>query len=344
MTAAGGSVAGGEASRGRDSDLSLQYRAAHAHAILVDRSALGRLAFQGKDSLDLLHRLTTNSIKTLKAGEGVAAVFATPKGRILDLVTFYLTEERLLCLTGAGRVAAIRDWIERYTFREEVRVEDLSESHGTLGLFGASAASVVAGLFGEETARRPLHAPSVVEAGGARAILASTYPLAGGGFHLTAAARTLPAIRERILGVPGVTGAGEECLEVLRIEAGRPAAGRELTEEYNPWEARLDDAISLSKGCYVGQEVVARLNTYRKVSKRLVRLAIPGDALPPSGAILARGGETTGLLTSSASVPGEGRVVALGYVRDEDAAVGGEIEVRWPEGGTGRATIVDGSR
>ncbi len=345
MTAAGGPVAGGEASGGGGPDLILQYRAAHARAILADRSNLGRLAFQGKDSLDLLHRLTTNNIKTLRTGEGIAAVFATPKGRILDLVTFHLTEERLLCLTGAGRAAPIRDWIERYTFREEVHVEDLSASHGTLGLFGATAALTIADLFGEAAAQSPLHAPSVVEAGGSRALLAPTYPLAGGGFHLTAAAEALPAIRERILGgIHGVTEAGEKCLEVLRIEAGRPAAGRELTEEYNPWEARLDDAISLSKGCYVGQEVVARLNTYKKVSKRLVSLAIPGKASPPGGAILARRGETTGLLTSAAAVPGEGRAVGLGYVRDEDARDGVEVEVRSPGTASWQATIVEGPR
>lgn len=346
MTAAGGPVAGGEASRGGGPALLLQqYRAGHARAILVDRSNLGRLAFHGKDSLDLLHRLTTNNIKTLRTGEGTAAVFATPKGRILDLVTFHLAEELLLCLSGAGRAAPIRDWIERYTFREEVHVQDLTASHGTLGLFGPTAALTIAELFGEAAAQGPLHAPSVVEVGGSRALLAPTYPLAGGGYHLTAPAEALPAIRERILGgIHGVTEAGEECLEVLRIEAGRPAAGRELTEEYNPWEARLDDAISLSKGCYVGQEVVARLNTYRKVSKRLVSLAIPGETPPPSAAILAHSGETTGLLTSAAAVPGEGRAVGLGYVRDEDARDGVEVEVRSPGGASWQATIVEGPR
>jgi len=305
-----------------------QYRAARDGAVLADRSDLGRLLIEGSDALDLLHRLTTNDILALRAGEGTAAAFVTGKGRLIDMVTFHRLPERLLCLTGPGQSAAVAAHIERFTFREAVRVADASRSLGTLGIYGARAREHAARLFGNALAERPIHHPSEVELGGARAVLARWFPLGGDGYHLTAEAPVLPALRAAILEQSGgLVEAGPECVEILRIEAGLPAAGRELTEDYNPWEARLQDAISLTKGCYVGQEVIARLNTYKKVSKYLVRLNIAGGVPAPGTRLERDDGEAIGTLTSASRVPGEDRIVALGYVRDEDAAAGGKIVV-----------------
>jgi folate-binding protein YgfZ len=305
-----------------------QYRAAREDAVLCDRSDLGRLRIEGADALDLLHRLTTNDILSLQPGTGTAAAFVTAKGRLIDLVTFHRLHETLLCLTGPGQSAAVAAHVDRFTFREAVRVTDVTRSFGTLAIYGARARERAARLFGSAPAERPPHHPTEVVLAGARAVLARWFPLGGEAFHLTAEAPDLPALRAAILDACGdLTEAGAECVEILRIEAGLPAAGRELTEEYNPWEARLQDAISLTKGCYVGQEVIARLNTYKKVSKYLVRLGVTGG-VPAFGACLERDGlGMIGTLTSAARVPGEDRVVALGYVRDEDAAAGGEIAV-----------------
>jgi folate-binding protein YgfZ len=315
-----------------------QYAAARQGAVLADRAALGRLWIGGPDALDLLHRLTTQSIKDLRPGDGTAAVFTTPKGRILDLVVLHLREDGTWCLTGEGRAETVRAWIDRYTFREEVRVEDRSAATGTLGLYGPAAPRVVARVFGADPGGAP-HRPLEVEAGGARGLLARWFPLAGAAYHLTADAASLARLRGAIETCgEGVEAIGAEVLEVLRIEAGLPAAGRELTEEYNPWEARLDQAVSLNKGCYVGQEVIARLHTYRKVSKGLVRLAIEAAAPPPTPCALRIAGDPAGTLTSAAAVPGEGRVAGLGYVRLEDAVAGREAEAVW-EGGRARAAI-----
>ncbi len=323
-------------------DPAAAYRAAGTGAILADRSDLGRLSIRGRDALDLLHRLTTNRVKSLRAGEGAATVLTTAKGRILDLVMLHVLEEEILCLTGPGRAARVKDWIDRYTFREDVGVEDQSLGRGTLGVFGAQAARSIGTLFGEAAAVRPLHHPLRVALDAVQAILTRTFPLAGEGYHITTASASLPALRDGLLRASAhLVPAGAACLEVLRIEAGLPSSGHELTEDYNPWEAGLSDAVSLDKGCYVGQEVIARLNTYKKVSKRLVRLRIPGGDPPATGSPLVSAGATIGTLTSAAAVPGEGRVVGLGYVRDEDAAPGKEICIGAPESGpAARATIV----
>ena len=323
-------VAKGTAATDGD-DLAAQYRAGRNGAILAARSDVGRLLVRGRDALDLLHRLSTNDLRGLGEGEGRATVFTTNKGRILDLVTLHRLPGALLALCGEGRAAPLRDWIDKYTFREEVSVEDGTEGHGAIGFYGPLAGRVVAALWGQAAAGLPLHHLAEVPAGNERAHLVRTFPLGGDGYLLTAPVEALEAVRGRALQADGVrpVEASSACLDALRIEAGLPAAGRELTEEYNPWEARLEDAISLDKGCYVGQEVIARLHTYKKVSRLLVRLTATGDEAASAGevvipgAAIQVGGATSGVVTSSARLPGGvDQVVALGYVRDEDALAG----------------------
>jgi folate-binding protein YgfZ len=124
-----------------------------------------------------------------------------------------------------------------------------------------------------------------------------------------------------------VAEVGPACVEILRVAAGLPAHPHELNDEHNPWEARLQDTVSLTKGCYVGQEVIARLNTYKKVAKQLVRIAVPGT-VPAPGSAVRSGDESIGVVTSAVEIPdGSGRCVALAYVRDEDAVPGRGITI-----------------
>jgi folate-binding protein YgfZ len=308
-----------------------QYRAAHAAAVLADRSDLGRIRLSGKDAADLLHRLSTNAIKDLREGCGVATVLTTNKGRILDLMTLHRTGGALFGLCAAGRVREILGWIERFTFREAVTAEDWTASHRTLGLHGPRAAAVVTRLFGDGAGALPVHGVASASLGTMPVLVVRTFPLAGDSFLLTVKAESAAGLRAAIHDGAGepVVEAGAALLEVLRIEAGLPAAGRELTEEHNPLEARLADAISLTKGCYVGQEVVARLNTYKKVARQLVRLSMPAPAAgSATGDPIRAGADKVGVVTSSAVLPdGSGRAIALGYVATDMATSGRSVEV-----------------
>jgi folate-binding protein YgfZ len=319
------------------------YRAAHDEAVLVDPFGVAALRVTGKDALDLLHRLSTNDLKAIPEGGGAPTVFTTAKGRIVALVTVHRLAGALHLLVETERAEALRDWIDRYTFREEVQVEDRRASHTTLGVCGPRARDLVAAVF-PPAAGRGLHGAAEVEVAGAPALLVRSFPLAGDAWLLNLPRAAADAARARLLaaGGAGLVPASAGTVEALRLEAGLPAAGRELTEEHNPWEARLDEAISLSKGCYLGQEVIARLNTYRKVARLLVRLesdesgaAAPGaKALPfPEGAEVTAAGQTIGAVTSSVVLPeGENRVLALAYVRDEDAVPGKGVSVATPAG------------
>jgi folate-binding protein YgfZ len=321
-------------------DLDAQYRGAVEGAAFAERPDVGRLLFSGKDAADLLHRLSTNAVKALREGQGTATVFTTNKGRILDLVTLHRLPAGFLAHVAAERVRPLADWIERYTFREEVRAEDLGATHRTGSIVGPRAAQVATRLAGAAAGSLALHALATFRVGAHDAWLARTFPLAEGGFFVTAPIAAWEGVRAACLDDPagGVIEIDARGLEILRIAAGLPAPGRELTEEFNPWEARLDDAIALDKGCYVGQEVIARLNTYKKVSKYLVRFAIAGDP-PPAGAAVRRGAETIGAVTSAVALPGAGgRSIALGYVRDEEAVAGVGVTIDAP-GGSLPATI-----
>ena len=126
--------------------------------------------------------------------------------------------------------------------------------------------------------------------------------------------------------------AGELALEVARVRSGIPAAGTELTDSYNPLEAGLRSAVSFDKGCYIGQEVVARLNTYDKVSRRLVGMVIPADALTVAGETpLYRGDKQAGVITSVAGLKGV-ETVALGYTKTRIADIGDTVQLGSADG------------
>jgi len=335
MSRAVASAAGGVAA-------AADYRAAHHDAVLAEPFAVAALRVTGKDAVDLLHRLSTNDIKAIREGGGAPTVFTTAKGRILALVTVHRLPGELQLLVETDRAEALREWIDRYTFREEVQVEDWRASHTTLAVCGPQARAIVAAVF-PQAAGLERHGAAEVELNGTAALLVRTFPLAGDAWLLNLPHGAVEAARSRLLEAAGgrLQVASPETIEALRLEAGMPLAGRELTEERNPWEARLDEAISLSKGCYVGQEVIARLNTYRKVARLLVRLESEGtaaagaaQAMPfPEGAQVSAAGESIGVVTSSVVLPeGASRVLALAYVRDEDAVPGKKVMVATPAG------------
>ena len=312
-------------------DLATQYQGAIRGAAFAERPDVGRLLVAGKDAADLLHRLSTNAIKALAEGQGTATVFTTSKGRILDLVTLVRIPDGLLLHLAADRVQPLAAWIDRYTFREAVTVADWGASHRTASIVGPRALALATRLAGDTAAGLAPHAALPIRFGAHAGWLVRTFPLAGDAFLVTAPVAAWEAVRAACLGdaAAGVIEIDAQALELLRLAAGLPAPGRELTEEYNPWEARLGDAIALDKGCYVGQEVIARLNTYQKVSKYLVRIAIAGGP-PPAGAAVRRGGEAIGQVTSAEALPSGGGSIALGYVRDEEAVQGAVVTIDAP--------------
>lgn len=303
----------------RLSDPARELEAAVSACAVTDRSDVARILATGPDLLSLLHRLSTGDVDSLAPGEGRTTVVTNAKGRIVERVSVHhLGAEGVLLVAGPGSSERLLAHLRRYTFAEDTGLSDITPKTFAYALVGPRwpEAALALGLpdLAPYAAARATLATVPVTVVRSSGFDAEGLMVVGGLEHAAVAGAALAAAAE----AAGGGGIGGESLEAWRIFRGLPAAGHELTEDYNPLEAGLREAVSFTKGCYVGQEVIARLNTYKKVSRCLVRLELSGDP-PAPGAGLEAGGEATGTLTSAIAVPGEDRVAALGYVRDEDA-------------------------
>lgn len=294
---------------------------------VADRSDLARLIATGPDILDLLHRLSTGDVRGLKSGEGRPTVLTSPKGRIVErLFVHHLGSDGILLVAGPGAAARVLAHLKKFTFAENTGLSDLTPS---------SAAYAIVGPLWADAARAagmpelPPFGAASCSAGGARAHAARTNGFDAEGLLVicdrddaTAVAGALVAAAESI----GGAAIDAATLEAWRVMNALPAPGSELTEDHNPLEAGLRDAVSFTKGCYVGQEVVARLNTYDKVSRALVRLDLaPGAPVPAPGALVRHDGREIGVITSAVRLPGRGAAVALAYLKSREIPKGDAV-------------------
>ncbi len=312
------------------------YWAARRDVVLYDRSDAGRLRMTGADVQDLLHRLSTQDLRGLHPGGGAATVLTSDKGRILDLLTVLRFPDHLLLLTAPGNQGTVAQWIEKYTITEDAQTTDVTAATALLHCFGPKAAALAqaAGLPALGGLPPLHHAQAAI--GGAGVTMIRTPGPSGDGFSLLLAGRAqAPAVRAALASAGralGLREVGPGACDVLRIEAGLPAFGHEMDERFNPLEAGLRPHVSFNKGCYIGQEVVARLDTYQKVQRSLVGLLLPGEALPKEGSPLLANGREAGMVTSAAWSPGLRRAIALAYVRNTYAKPGSRVQAATSHG------------
>jgi tRNA-modifying protein YgfZ len=315
------------------------YDAALNGAAVYDSAARGRVWMRDRDRAALLHRLSTNQIERLQPGAGTQTVLTTPIGRIIDLLTVYALDDALLLIASPGRGPALFAQLRKNIFfNDKVKLEDASESLGQLTLVGPRAAAALAavGLPGETL---PVFGIATASHGDAALFVARAEPIGGAGFHLVGAPAALAALAAE-LRAWGAAPLDAATHEVLRVERGYGAYGRELSTEYIPLETGLWSAVSFSKGCYVGQEIIARMESRGRLAKQLrgLRLAAPPElpAEPPTPlAKLDVGGKEAGDLTSLAESPRHG-LIGLAYVRTAHAAPGTVVRAGGVE-----ATVVE---
>ena len=300
---------------------------------LVDRSHVGRLRITGADALDLLNRLSTNKLESLPPGQGLPTVLTSPKGRVVDLLLVGAQQDHLLCLTSPSRQQAVADWIDFYTFGEEIFLQDLTPATSQFTVAGPSAASVLSsvGILAQELARYNLQNAEIE---GSPVVVWRTLSAGVESFEVIVSQELGVGVWRALMGA-GAAPAGREAWEAFRIANGAPAYGTEHGDETNPLESRLRGAISFSKGCYTGQEVVARLDTYQKVQRQLMSARLTSPASP--GDVLWAEGQKAGVLTSVATLPTAGGHAALAFVDMKYAVPGRALDL--PSGAT--ATITD---
>ena len=314
------------------------YRAARRGAAFIDLSERGRLVLTGADRASYLQGLLTNDVEGLPPGEGCYAAYLTPQGRMIADMTVVNRGDELLLDVDAGVTAVLLERLREFVFTEDVTVEDRTAAWTALAVHGPEAARIVADLFqpaGDGAAlgadalrRRPEYRQWSGRFGDAPVTVVRSDEIGEVGFVLYADA----SAARPLAGALAAAGAAEldaETFALLRLEAGRPAFPDDMDESTIPLEAGIESrAISETKGCYVGQEVIVRIlhRGQGRVARRLVGLRFdPGDSPPDGGATLLAADRpdagAVGAVTTARRSPALGRPIALGYVRRELAAV-----------------------
>ena len=319
-----------------------EYQALTEGVALLDRSSIGRLSFAGEDALDLLNRLSTNELMHLEVDTGIPTVLTSNKGRIVDLLLVLRQADHLLVLTAPENGQKVADWIDFYTFAEDVAVSDVTEQTAMFSLAGPKTAPVLDKLTGQVVSGLGRYESRAATIAGVKVLLIRTDFVRLPGYDLIVPAADGQRLWDQLLREcesAGLAPAGTEALEVVRVEQGMPRYGKELSEGYNPLEANLLEFVSFTKGCYIGQEVVTRLNTYQKVQRHLVELRWHSDSMPIPDAKLLLDGKQVGVVTSAVRTPLLERGTGLGYVRNALAHPG--VALRFEsEDGLGEAQVM----
>jgi folate-binding protein YgfZ len=269
----------------------------------------GFLRLTGSTRLDFIQRQTTNDVNLLTDDQVLTTVLTTPNARMLDVWMMVDEGESVGIVTLPGNASSTASFLQsRIFFNDEVAVENHSDDFVQLELAGPQAASLLRRFGLSELPSPDRVCP--VEIGGVGGRLLGQRGLEGGALLLVSSSGAQPVAGA--LEDAGAVSLTAEGYDLLRIESGISAPGAELTEDYTPLEAGLDYAISGSKGCYTGQEVIARQITYDKVTRRLVGLRLQGSV--SAGAPVLADGRNVGVVTSSVDSPRFGPI-ALAYVK-----------------------------
>ena len=310
-------------------DVPAEYRAAREGAALHDASYVGRIRATGDDVLDLLHRLSTNDLASIPHGQGAPTILTSDRGRIIDLVTVLNLGDHVLLLTSPETPETVLQWLDKYTIVEDVTLEDVTASTAMISVMGPNAASLLGTLSCMDLASFQVHQSSQGTIAGVQCYIVRRelgniprYEVVVQGDDAEQVWREVAATAKPL---------GHQAYEALRVEEGVPEYGAELGESYNPLEAGLWGSISFNKGCYIGQEVIARLDTYQKVQRHLVSLSFAHDASVRPGIKLAWEGKEVGQVTSVAGVPTTGAQIGMGYVRKGAAEVGSRLSLAGDE-------------
>jgi folate-binding protein YgfZ len=300
-----------------------RYTAAREGAVVLDRQGRGRIVLTGPDRLSYLQGLLTNDVAALTAGTGCYAALLTPQGRMISDMRVLELGDRVLLDVPGDVTAQVASHLANFIFSEDTAVEDVSGSMSHLTILGPASASALGIEPMAAYASRPL------AFAGVNAIASGNDDFGVPAIDMFVPPAGHPAILAA-LGTAGVTVVDDDVADILRIEAGRPVFGADMTHDTIPLEAGIEDrGISLTKGCYVGQEVIVRVlhRGQGRVARKLVGLTFSADDQPPArGERLHVGERQIGTVTSSAWSPLVGRPIALGYVHRDVTEPGTVVE------------------
>jgi folate-binding protein YgfZ len=304
-----------------------EYEALRNGAGLLDLEARGRFAVQGDDRARFLHNMLTNDIASLQPGEGCNAVKVSLQGKMEAALRVLCLDDAFWCDLEGEALEGVLAGLRRYAVLEDANLEDTRPAWSLLSLQGPASREVLRRLALDPAPLVELHRHMPASVAGAKLRLVRSDHTGDGGFDLWVPATAAAALKEALVDA-GALAVGPRALAVRRMETGIPRHGSEITPEHFPQEAGLDEGwISYTKGCYLGQETIARIHHLGHVNWSLCGLSFDGSDVPAAGDTLRVGDKEVGNVTSAAFSIGLERPIALAYLRREHAEPGTEIVV-----------------
>jgi folate-binding protein YgfZ len=309
------------------------YNAARRGAGLIARSDRGRILVSGQDRAIYLQGLLSNDIVALKPGGGCYATYLTPQGRMIaDILVYELGDLILLTMSGDVRATVLAK-LDQFIFSEDVKLGDVTETFGQCAVIGPHAAGIVANVVtdtsADELSALEEHGNARVSFAGQPAVVARVTDAGEPGFDVFVERAQAESLENKLESA-GALPIDAATADAVRIEAGVAVFHRDMDEETIPLEAGIEGrAISLTKGCYVGQEVIIRVlhRGHGRVARKLVGLLIEGRSAPPAGAPIRSGDREIGHVTSATISPALDRPIALAYVQRDFIQPGTPVTV-----------------
>jgi folate-binding protein YgfZ len=311
-------------------DCLAEHQALRSSVGILDLSFRGRVCLTGADRMRFLHGQVTNDIKRLAVGSGCYTALTTAKGKMESDLNVYCLADELLLDFQPGLTSKVSQRLEKFIVADDVQIVDVSPLYALLSLQGPKAKELLQ-LFGNNVPSRPFDSIKLANPEWGETYFINQPRTGSLGFDIFVPADRKEAATSRLLHA-GASLDGRMCgwlaLERARIEAGVPRFGQDMDETNIPIECGIEArAISYTKGCYIGQEVLNRIHTLGHVNKELRGLRLPDELaeLPSKGEPLVHDGKAVGYITSATASAGLFGNIALGYVRREVNAIGTEL-------------------
>ena len=316
-----------------------EYRAARTAVGLRDLSRRGKIEVVGPDRISFLQAMLSNEVEQLEEGEGRYGTLLTATGKIVADFYYYRFDEFVLIDVSAELTEKLQESLESYVIMDDVELVDVSRKYAQLSLQGPRSRELLGQAFEADLPERELSLETFHYEGADVWVVRKGAP-GREGFELLFPASHLEAVRQRLESEGrslGLQQIGEEVSELLRLEQGRPLYGRDMSERNNPLEAGITTAYSLTKGCYPGQEVVARATNIGGVARRLARIQLEEVKEPPAegAGVFDQEGRKIGHVTSAAFSPALDKVIGMALLKRKFTVPGMHHLVETPGGRTG---------
>ncbi|CAH8387295.1 unnamed protein product [Eruca vesicaria subsp. sativa] len=293
--------------------------------VVVDLSHFGRIRVSGDDRVHFLHNQTTANFECLNQGQGCDTVFVTPTARTIDIAHAWIMKNAIMLMVSPTTCRTIIEMLNKYIFfADKVEISDITKKTCLFALAGPRSNEILSKLNLEDLIGQPYGTHKHYSFDGMPITVGVGSLISDEGFTMLMSPGGAASVWKTLLS-EGAIPMGSVALEKLRIIQGRPAPERELSKEYNVLEAGLWNSISLNKGCYKGQETIARLITYDGIKQRLCGLELSAQAEP--GSTITFDGKKVGKLTSYTRGRNRSSHFGLGYIKKQAASIGNTVTV-----------------